>query len=127
VLREGLALKVAVILVVVATGIVLRLAWEVVDRPFVASALTVSPVAQTTTGQGPNQGPKQGPNQGPGPRPSPGPGPNQGPGAPQPEPPRPTPSLNAGGPESGPLPLMPDGSCPKEYPQMRDNACYVAP
>ena len=56
-LREGLALKVAVILLVVATGIVLRLAWEVVDRPFVASALTVSPVAQTTTGPSPNQDP----------------------------------------------------------------------
>ena len=116
-LREGLALKVAVILVVVATGIVLRLAWEVVDRPFVASALTVSPAAQTTTGPGPNPGPNQGPNQGPSP----------GPGAPQPEPPRPTPSLNAGGPEDGPLPLMPSGSCPKEYPEVRDNACYAAP
>ena len=124
-LREGLALKVAVILLVVATGIVLRLAWEVVDRPFVASALTVSPVAQTTTGPSPNQGPNQGP--GPDPSPGPGPGPGQGPGAPQPEPPRPAPSLNAGGPEAGPLPLMPSGSCPKEYPEMRDNACYVAP
>jgi hypothetical protein len=32
--------------------------------------------------------------------------------------------LEAGGPSSGPLPLMPDGGCPKEFPIMRDGACY---
>ncbi len=32
--------------------------------------------------------------------------------------------LDAGGPSSGPLPLMPDGSCPREFPTMRDGACY---
>lgn len=32
--------------------------------------------------------------------------------------------LEAGGPSSGPLPLMPDGGCLREYPTMRDGACY---
>jgi hypothetical protein len=32
--------------------------------------------------------------------------------------------LDAGGPTSGPLPLMPDGGCPREFPAMRDGACY---
>ena len=32
--------------------------------------------------------------------------------------------LEAGGPTSGPLPLMPDGGCPLEFPTMRDGACY---
>lgn len=32
--------------------------------------------------------------------------------------------LEAGGPSSGPAPLMPDGGCPREFPTMRDGACY---
>ena len=32
--------------------------------------------------------------------------------------------LEAGGPTSGPLPLMPDGGCPREFPTLRDGACY---
>ena len=32
--------------------------------------------------------------------------------------------LEAGGPTSAPLPLMPDGGCPREFPTMRDGACY---
>ena len=32
--------------------------------------------------------------------------------------------LQAGGPTSGPLPLMPDGGCPREFPTMREGACY---
>jgi hypothetical protein len=33
--------------------------------------------------------------------------------------------LEAGGPSTGPLPLMPDGGCPREFPTMRDGACYT--
>jgi hypothetical protein len=33
--------------------------------------------------------------------------------------------LEAGGPENGPVPLMPDGGCPKEYPIKRADACYT--
>ncbi len=33
--------------------------------------------------------------------------------------------MNAGEPASGPLPIMPDGSCPIEFPVQRDEACYT--
>ena len=33
--------------------------------------------------------------------------------------------LEAGGPSSGPVPLMSNGSCPREFPTMRDGACYL--
>jgi hypothetical protein len=32
--------------------------------------------------------------------------------------------LNAGGPTNGPAPLMPDGSCPPEFPTKHKNLCY---
>jgi hypothetical protein len=32
--------------------------------------------------------------------------------------------LEAGGPTSGPVPLMPDGGCPREFPKMGDGLCY---
>lgn len=31
--------------------------------------------------------------------------------------------LKAGGPDDGPVPIMPDGSCPKEYPVRESGAC----
>jgi hypothetical protein len=32
--------------------------------------------------------------------------------------------MNSGGPERGPVPLMPGGSCPAEFPVERSVACY---
>lgn len=32
--------------------------------------------------------------------------------------------LNAGGPTTGPVPLMPDGTCPAEFPTRHSNRCY---
>ncbi len=32
--------------------------------------------------------------------------------------------LEAGGPTSGHVPAMPNGGCPREFPTMRDGACY---
>lgn len=32
--------------------------------------------------------------------------------------------MAAGGPSAGPVPLMPGGECPEEYPVKRDEACY---
>ncbi len=32
--------------------------------------------------------------------------------------------LEAGGPEDGPVPLMPTGVCPEEYPLHKDGSCY---
>jgi hypothetical protein len=42
--------------------------------------------------------------------------------SPTPQPPRDL--FNAGGPTHGPVPLMPDGGCPKEFPVKRGGLCY---
>ena len=34
------------------------------------------------------------------------------------------PLMDAGGPTAGPVPLMPGGRCPQEYPVRRNDACY---
>ena len=71
----------------------------------------------------------------PSPSPSPQPAPtSQATPPPQPPDPQPTPVplppieqetlMEAGGPEDGPLPTMPDGSCPKEFPVKQGEACY---
>jgi micrococcal nuclease len=57
----------------------------------------------------------------------------QRPTTPQPTTPRPAPPttplgdrtvLDSGGPQNGPVPLMPDGGCPVEYPVQRGDLCY---
>ena len=35
------------------------------------------------------------------------------------------PLMDAGGPTAGPVPLMPGGGCPEEYPVQRNGACYL--
>ena len=35
--------------------------------------------------------------------------------------------LEAGGPAAGPVPVMPGGGCPKEYPIENSDGCYSAP
>jgi hypothetical protein len=78
-----------------------------------------------TTGPAPQPSPPP-----PTPQPSPPtPQPPPSPPRPQPSPPTsllppPAPPFNAGGPQDGPLPLMPDGGCPKEFPVKRDGACF---
>ena len=37
---------------------------------------------------------------------------------------KPTNLLDAGGPTTGPVPLMPDGTCPEEFPAKLSNVCY---
>jgi hypothetical protein len=41
-----------------------------------------------------------------------------------PTPQRPRDLFNAGGPTHGPVPLMPDGGCPKEFPVKHNGLCY---
>jgi hypothetical protein len=41
-----------------------------------------------------------------------------------PRPTQPRTVLNSGGPKHGPVPLMPDGGCPAEYPLERADLCY---
>lgn len=33
-------------------------------------------------------------------------------------------AVMAGSPTTGPVPTMPHGSCPREFPEMQDGACY---
>jgi hypothetical protein len=79
-----------------------------------------------TSGPGSPPGqPKTGPTTTPtppSPRPTPPPPPSPSPNPPPP----PAPPFNAGGPEVGPVPPMPNGSCPEEYPDRQGNACYAA-
>jgi hypothetical protein len=42
--------------------------------------------------------------------------------SPRPQPPRDL--FNAGGPSNGPVPLMPDGGCPEEFPVKHNGLCY---
>ena len=75
----------------------------------------------TTPGQtGPGPTTTPGPN--PPPRPDPPPAPNPPP-RPNP-PPQPPPILNSGGPSDGPLPPMPGGGCPPEFPVQSGGSCF---
>ncbi len=98
---EGLSPKVAIIVLVVLAGFVLRAGWE------------TFPEAEA---QGGIQEP--GPIQVPGEIQEPGgiqrPGPQDRGGD----------LLKAGGPSDGPVPLMPDGGCPEGYAVERAGACY---
>lgn len=67
-----------------------------------------------TTGPTPQPPTPQPPPPPPRPQPSPLPSPSS----------PPAPPFNAGGPQDGPVPLMPDGVCPKEFPVKRGGACY---
>ena len=70
----------------------------------------------------------------PGERTSPGEQPKSNPTPPPPPPPRPTPPppppppqgelFKAGGSSDGPVPQLPGGGCPKEYPEQRGDACF---
>jgi hypothetical protein len=112
--RVPLLLKIAaVVLLVLATGFALRVAWEsppAVDAQEITtytspttSTATASPEPTTTTA-------------------SPSPTATS-----SPSPSTPSPSdrvLDSGGPAHGPVPLMPGGGCPSEYPVRKDGACY---
>ena len=60
----------------------------------------------------------------PSPRTTPTPPPSPPP-RPTPPTPAPAPPFKAGGAEAGPVPLMPSGSCPKEFPVKQGKACYA--
>ena len=98
---------VLVLLVLLTGALTLRVAWE------------RTPKAEA---QGNIQQP--GPIQEPGPIQQPGPiqepGPIQRPGPQQ----QAGPLMNAGGPNDGPVPVMPNGGCPKEFPVRQGHVCY---
>jgi outer membrane biosynthesis protein TonB len=95
-----------------------------------------------TTTPSPSPSPRPSPASPPPPSPPPSPQPNPSPSPPPTPPPAPRPTpppqpvptpppdsgtlFEAGGSNDGPLPLMKGGSCPKEFPDRRGNACYAA-
>jgi micrococcal nuclease len=72
----------------------------------------------------PTTPPSPPPSPQPSPPPEPSPMPPPPPRPPPPTPP-PAPPFKPGGPEAGPVPLMPSGGCPKEFPVQQGKACYV--
>ena len=82
-----------------------------------------STMGDSTTGtpKTPSPAPKTPP-----PAPKTPPPPPKAPSPPPPPPPSPPPAppFNAGGPSSGPVPIMPGGDCPKEFPAKRGEVCY---
>jgi hypothetical protein len=73
---------------------------------------------------GPNPPPSPRPGTSPPPNPSPGSGRISSPNSPNPDN---RPLMNAGGPTEGPVPLMPAGKCPREFPVQQGAACYPKP
>jgi hypothetical protein len=113
--RIPIALKIAAVaLMVLAAGFALRLAWE--SPPMVEAQQTITPTTGTSTATA-----------------SPAPTTTTASPAPttttaSPSPSTPSPSdrmLESGGPAHGPVPLMPGGKCPSEYPVRKDGACYA--
>ncbi len=93
------AIFLALVLIVLTTGaFALRMAWE------------NTPEAEAQGEPPPGQ--------------PPGPPPDQPPAPPPGQPPQGGQLMNAGGPADGPIPLMPGGGCPAEFPIERDGACY---
>ncbi len=80
----------------------------------------------------PSSGGSTTPSPSPSPSPSPAPKtPSPAPKTPSPAPKTPSPApkdsgtlMNAGGPTTGPVPMMSDGRCPTEFPTIRDGVCY---
>jgi hypothetical protein len=63
----------------------------------------------------------------PSPSTTPSPPPRPPTSSPPPQPgPNPGTLMNAGGPAAGPVPRMPGGGCPKEFPKLRDGVCYAS-
>ncbi len=117
-----LALKIAAVaLMVFATGFALRLAWE--SPPMVEAQQTTTPTTTSTATASPTTTTAS-------PAPttttaSPSPT-TTGTASPSPSTPSPRDRmLKSGGPAHGPVPLMPGGKCPSEYPVRKDGACYA--
>jgi hypothetical protein len=104
-----------VVLAIFAAGFALRAEWEApptveaqeTTTPTVTTPSSPSPITTTTTAS---------PTATASPSPSPSPSPA----------PKDDDLFKAGGPVEGPVPPMPDGECPSEYPILKDGACYTA-
>jgi hypothetical protein len=108
---RAMALSAALLFLVVVV-----LAWSLVSVRVGAQETTGSRTGGTTTSKSTTTRPPSTPPAPPSPAPSPQPQPT----------PAPAPPFNAGGPEDGPVPLMPGGGCPVEFPVKKGTACYAA-
>ena len=116
-LRDKRALVLVVALILAALA--LSLSWALYG-PTMFGAETAEAQNERTN---PNPSPSPGPSPSPSPGPSPSPSPSPSPG-PSPQPKGPSTILNSGGPEDGPVPIMPGGGCPKEFPVEKGKGCY---
>lgn len=91
------AMRIAVVALVLATGFVLRAAYEHARGPEDAPTISVAQAQGATQDQAAGNA-VQDQYQGN--------------------------LMQAGGPANGPVPPMPDGSCPVEFPTERSGACY---
>lgn len=92
------AMRIAVVALVLATGFLLRAAYEHARGPEDAPTISIARAQESTTQDQYAGGAVQDQYQGN--------------------------LMRAGGPTNGPVPLMPDGSCPVEFPTERGGACY---
>ncbi len=125
---EVLAVRVVLVLVVIAGGVGLRMAWEAMPearaQELNCADFDFQEEAQAVYNQDPSD--PEGLDGPPGNASAGTPGvaceslPRRGGGAPSP----PGQLMNAGGPATGPAPLMPGGGCPEEYPVLRGESCH---
>ena len=100
--------RLAIAALIIVTGLTLRIAYEYTTTPAQAQERDPAPKTQTPPAPAPKT-PATPPKT---PSPTPPPQPERGK------------LLEAGGAVTGPVPLMPDGSCPVEYPVKQNGACY---
>jgi hypothetical protein len=111
--RTTLALKIAAVaLMVFATGFGLRVAWESPRAVEAQQTTTYTPTTTSTATASPTTTTAS-------------PTPTTTTASPSPSTPSSDRMLNSGGPARGPVPLMPGGKCPSEYPARKGGACFA--
>ncbi len=118
--RNGLALGAVFAVLLLVAGISLHAAWEPI--PF-AEAAQPNPSPQPKIPPDPPNTPPTPPKTPPA-APKSTPSPTPPPNAQSSSRPGDGTLMNAGGPATGPIPLMPGGECPVEFPVQSGGACY---
>ena len=119
-------LKVSIVIVALfASGFALRAGWEAPQT--VEAQQTTTPIT-TTAPASPSPAPTTTTTASPAPTTTATASPSPAPSSPSPAPTTTGDDglFNAGGPAEGPVPPMPGGECPSEYPVLKDGACYTA-
>jgi hypothetical protein len=105
-----------VVLAIFASGFALSAAWEAPPTVEAQQTTTLTPTPTATSS------PSPAPTASPTPTPTTTASPTATTSSPTSKPGN---LFNAGGPADGPVPLMPGGECPSEYPVLKDGACYA--